>query len=125
MGVLVERAVTSEGIVFQDEVPTDVIAEASAEPGLPAATLFQNYPNPFNPITTLEFHLERRSAWRLEIVNITGQLVTDWAGIDGPGSLSLKWDGRDRLGRKLSSGVYFYRLSTPTGSISKKMMLLK
>ncbi len=123
--VVVESAVTSGGIVFQDEIPTDMIAEASAEPGLPAATLLQNYPNPFNPITTLEFHLGRRSHWRLEVMNIAGQLVTDWSGVNGPGSLSLMWDGRDRLGRRLSSGVYFYRLSTPTRSISKKMILLK
>jgi len=123
--VVAERAVTSEGIAFQDEPPTDVIAETSTEPGLPITTLRQNYPNPFNPVTTLEFRLGRRSPWHLGIVNITGQFVTDWSGVDGPGSLALRWDGRDRFGRKLSSGVYFYRLSTPSRSISKKMMLLK
>ncbi|MCK4302248.1 MAG: hypothetical protein KAW91_05715, partial [candidate division Zixibacteria bacterium] len=52
---MAERAVTSEGIVFQKEVPTNVIAETAAEPGLPTATLRQNYPNPFNPSTTIHF----------------------------------------------------------------------
>jgi hypothetical protein len=46
-------------------------------------------------------------------------------GVRGAGPHDAQWDGRDADGRALASGVYFYRLSTPGRSESKKMVLLK
>ena len=83
--------------------------------------LSQNYPNPFNPATEISFRLPVATDVTLEIYNITGQKVATL--IDGnlsAGEHRVSWDGRDH-----SSGVYFYRLTTPGFSDSRKMILLK
>ena len=41
------------------------------------------------------------------------------------GVQSVSWDGRSSEGRKLSAGVYFYRLSTPDFNETKKMILTR
>jgi hypothetical protein len=96
------------------------------EDNLPAtARLRQNYPNPFNPSTTIEFYLPVRTAWRIEIINLKGQVVSEFDGIGGPGSMVLPWNGQDNAGHPVSSGVYFYRLVTGEQRSSKKMLLLR
>jgi len=108
------------------EALTDVVDNPSNETNLPAiANLRQNYPNPFNPSTTIEFYLPVRTGWRIEIINLKGQVVTEFSGIGGPGSMVLPWDGQDNGGRPVSSGVYFYRLTTGEHCSSKKMLLLR
>jgi hypothetical protein len=68
----------------------------------------RNFPNPFNPRTVIEFNLQKS-----EKVYIAGT--------------NMKiWDGKDENGNCLSSGVYFYRVTTESGlSESRKMVLLK
>jgi hypothetical protein len=106
--------------------PTDVAITGSDERNLPSSpVLHQNYPNPFNPATTIEFYLPERTDWRLDIINLSGQLVRGVSGTDGPGSVALNWDGRDVKNHSVSSGVYFYRLLTDQHRTSKKMLLLK
>ena len=48
----------------------------------------------------------------------------DASGLE-PGDYSVQWDGNDCLGRRVSSGVYFYRLTTPQYSATRKMVILK
>ncbi len=123
-------AATTRSVRFQSgkiafRSPTDAI-ETPAEGNLPSiATLKQNYPNPFNPSTMIEFFLPQRTSWRVEIVNLQGQVVTRFSGVGGPGSVALQWDGRDGRGCLVSSGVYFYRLVTGEHRLSRKMLLLK
>jgi hypothetical protein len=106
--------------------PTDVAITGSDERNLPSSpVLHQNYPNPFNPATTIEFYLPERTDWRLDIINLSGQLVREVSGRGGPGSVALNWDGRDVKNHSVSSGVYFYRLLTDQHRTSKKMLLLK
>jgi len=108
------------------EALTDVVENPDNDENLPAtARLRQNYPNPFNPSTTIEFYLPVRTAWRIEIINLKGQVVTEFGGIGGPGSMVLPWNGQDNAGRPVSSGVYFYRLVTGEHCSSKKMLLLR
>ena len=83
--------------------------------------LYQNYPNPFNPTTTIEFEIPQREKVKIEIFNVLGQGV------------SILLNGEIEKGKhkvnfsalKLSSGVYFYKLSSGRSSISKKMLLLR
>jgi hypothetical protein len=83
--------------------------------------LAANYPNPFNPHTRIDFHLEKRSAVKLAIYNLSGQLVSQLTnGIMAGGSHSVMFDGSD-----LASGLYYYRLQTADFSQTKKMLLLK
>ncbi len=88
--------------------------------------LAQNYPNPFNPSTTISFSLDRTAEVRLDILNSLGQkVVTIYDGIAYPGENKVVWNGTDRSGSPVASGVYFYRLKTDARVETRKMMLLK
>ncbi len=89
-------------------------------------SLTQNYPNPFNPTTNIVFSLEESSDISLEIYNVIGQKITTLAmGRYASGSHHIEWNGIDENGKRVSSGIYFYKLSTPNNSVQKKMLLLK
>ncbi len=79
----------------------------------------QNRPNPFNPNTQIELDLPIASEWKIEIFNITGQLVKTISG-NGVGRVVAEWDGSGA-----PSGVYFYRASAGAFSETRKMLLLK
>ena len=88
--------------------------------------LGQNYPNPFNPSTQIEFVLEDHGLYTLEIFDIRGNVIRvlqTGAGI--PGKYKVTWDSKDKVGNKVPSGIYFYRLSTPTKIQTNRMILLK
>ncbi len=83
--------------------------------------LAQNYPNPFNPTTSIEFSLPKEGRVVLEVFNLMGEKVSTLVnGVMSPGTYREIFDAS-----KLTSGVYFYRLTTPEGSRLRKMMLLK
>ncbi len=96
-------------------------------PTLPTAfALYQNAPNPFNPTSTIRFDLPVRSRVKLVVYNVSGQLVRVLLDRDiDAGCREVRWDGADSMGRGVASGVYFYRLDTPTFSESRKMILLR
>ncbi len=88
--------------------------------------LYGNYPNPFNPETAVSFSLDRDMNIILTVFDMTGRTVRKLAeGFTKAGSHSVLWDGKDDAGRSLSSGIYFFRLNSDTGSgkITKAMML--
>lgn len=85
-----------------------------------------NYPNPFNPTTTLSFSLTAEMVCNLEIYNVRGQKVKSLFSENKlAGRHSVVWDGKDDNGRYVSSGVYFYRLTTPNTTKTFKMLLMK
>jgi hypothetical protein len=89
-------------------------------------SLRQNYPNPFNPTTTIEFTIKRRTRAALKIYNTEGRLVAvllDEA--KDPDTYKVVWDGKDRNGMPVASGVYFYRLIAGKFDKTRKMVLLK
>lgn len=89
--------------------------------------LHSNYPNPFNPETTLSFSLADRSVVSLEIFNIKGQRIRtllDMQTVE-KGTHKLVWDGKNDNNKEMPSNMYFYRLSTPEFSETKKMLLIK
>lgn len=94
-------------------------------------TLYQNYPNPFNPTTVIVFKIQN-SRFKipvhttLKIYNILGQLVRVLADEEKtPGAHRVYWDGKDKNGESLSSGIYFYKLDAGDMSEVKKMVLIK
>lgn len=89
-------------------------------------SLGQNYPNPFNPLTQIEYSLPRRAHVQISIYNTLGQLVKTVVNSEQTAGIhSVTWDGKDELGRTVSSGIYFYKLSASDFVESKKMLLLK
>lgn len=89
-------------------------------------SLNQNYPNPFNLQTTIGYYLPQSSRVKLCIYNITGQkvktLINDY---QTAGYQSVTWDGTNRNGEQVASGIYFYRFKTDYSEETKKMVLLK
>ncbi len=85
--------------------------------------LLPNYPNPFNPTTLIQYELPVASEISLRVINSIGQEVTILVNkvIQSAGLHSVKFDAKG-----LSSGVYIYQLTTPSGiCISRKMLLIK
>ncbi len=88
--------------------------------------LLTNYPNPFNPETKIVFNLPESGQVKLEIYNIKGQKVKTLLDCYmSPGRSEMLWNSKDDNGKRVSSGVYFYLLQTPTKHLTKKMLLLK
>ncbi|MCD4691582.1 MAG: T9SS type A sorting domain-containing protein [Calditrichales bacterium] len=89
-------------------------------------TLKRNYPNPFNPVTTIRFELHKKVDVKLVIYNVMGQKVrTLLNGKQNEGVHKVLWSGSDDRGNPVSSGVYFYRLTTENYDKTMKMILLK
>jgi hypothetical protein len=88
--------------------------------------LRQNSPNPFAGSTRIGFALPRRTAAaRIDIYNVEGRLMRSLPVDQVRGSeTSVVWDGNDAGGRRVASGVYFYRLSSSPDML-KKMVLLE
>jgi hypothetical protein len=88
--------------------------------------LEQNYPNPFNPTTIIRYEIAKAGRLSLRIYNVSGALVKVLEERDRePGRYEIGWDGNNEHGEKVSSGVYFYRLTAPGFSQTRKMLLLK
>jgi hypothetical protein len=89
-------------------------------------SLSQNYPNPFNPITKMNYALPKRSRVIISIYNVLGQEVITLLNKEQDyGYHTVTWNGTDRIGKQVASGVYFARLTTKNFSQTKKMLMLK
>ena len=100
--------------------------------GIPKRNLLlQNFPNPFNPETWIPYHLSEDSPVSISIYDATGELVRTLSlGFQSSGfyynrGRAAHWDGRNTLGESVASGVYFYRLATPTFQQTRRMIILK
>ena len=83
--------------------------------------LEQNYPNPFNPTTNITYSLAESGKVRLTIFNMLGQeLQTIENGLKSAGIHTATFNANS-----LNSGIYIYQLSTPSGTLSRKMTLIK
>ena len=85
-----------------------------------------NHPNPFNPSTVIDFTLTQDGPARLSIHDVDGRLVkTLVQGPRGAGSHGVTWNGRDRNGESMPSGIYFVRLLSAGKTDSHKLVLIK
>ncbi|MBN2069902.1 MAG: T9SS type A sorting domain-containing protein [Candidatus Krumholzibacteriota bacterium] len=88
--------------------------------------LFQNFPNPFNPSTVISFNLPVRTDVAIDIFDIAGRKVRALdCGVLTAGLKSVRWNGVSDNGDKVSSGVYFYRLTAGKEQITRKMILMR
>ncbi len=88
--------------------------------------LEQNYPNPFNPETVIGFTLPITSDVELTIYNLLGQKVQTYKSTQQTaGYHEIIWDGHDKQGTSVASGIYFYRLTADDKSETKKMVLVR
>ena len=84
-------------------------------------TLANNYPNPFNAATMIEYSLPQSSHVTIEIYDMLGRRVTTLVdGTKSAGAYQVTWNAANQ-----SSGAYYYRITTDTYSLTRKMTLLK
>ncbi len=83
--------------------------------------LHQNYPNPFNPTTQIQYTLAVSAQVTLEVFNSLGQKVMEL--VNSQKSAGYHTEIFDAT--RLSSGVYFYKLTTPSFTDTKRMLLIK
>ncbi|MCG9130533.1 T9SS type A sorting domain-containing protein [Candidatus Poribacteria bacterium] len=93
--------------------------------------LLQNYPNPFNPETWIPYQLSEDSAVSVSIYDTTGKLIrTLELGFQPTGFYNSReraayWDGRNALGERVASGIYFYQLTTPAFQQTRRLVIVK
>ncbi len=117
------NAVVKSGSTYQlADIKSNLLKVGSVEDVIPNEySLEQNYPNPFNPTTTIKFSLPEASNVKLTVYNALGQKVAELVNSTlSAGSHSVNWDATN-----VSSGLYFYEISSNNFSAVKKMMLMK
>ncbi len=96
-----------------------------------AIGLFANYPNPFNPETWFPYQLSKPSDVTITIYDVRGRVVRmlklghQAAGTYRSRSKAAYWDGKNKFGESVASGVYFYRLTAGDFSATRKMLIRK
>jgi flagellar hook assembly protein FlgD len=92
--------------------------------------LSQNYPNPFNPSTTITFDIPGtfsiKEKVNLAVYDIRGRLVRILINSElDPGSYKVQWDGRNKHGQSVASGIYLCTLKAGSERFTRKMTVLK
>jgi len=88
--------------------------------------LLGNFPNPFNPLTEIRYGLAAPSGVEFAIYNQRGQVVRKYNFSHAlAGYYKFKFDGRDKNGRALASGVYYIRMSSGNHTWLQKMLLMR
>lgn len=110
--------------------PVTVFAGHPADPELPDAPLqtrlLAPFPNPFNPSTTVHYELKTPDRVSFKIYNCKGQLVATHSQIHtNAGRYSWVFQGMDKQGQALASGVYLCVMNTREKTFVNKMVLAK
>ena len=96
------------------------------KPQEPEFILQQNSPNPFAYNTKIQYSMPLESTVSLKIYNIRGELIVDLVNeFKDKGSYDVVWDGRDKYGNRVVSGIYFYKFISGDSEIIKRMVLLR
>ena len=100
----------------------EIATAVNRQNGIPHSfSLEQNYPNPFNPGTKIRFGLPKETTFRLVVFDVLGRRVATLAeGTRAAGTYTVTFNAQ-----KLAGGIYFYRLSTPEGDLTRTMTLVK
>ena len=104
---------------FFFEEPDSMISDLSNK----EYKLFQNYPNPFNPVTIIKYSIPENGRVTLKIYDVTGREMTTLLNENENSGIHTVSFNADNY--KLSSGVYFYKLSAPGFTQIKQMLLIK
>ena len=106
-----------------------LLTELSTTPETTA--LLPNYPNPFNPETWIPYHLAKDAAVVLTIYDVRGSVVRtlkmghQLAGVYRSKHRAAYWDGKNQLGEKVASGLYFYTLTAGDFNATRKLLIAK
>jgi hypothetical protein len=124
--------VTAESLVISNPSIQQILVTASGPKGvvdavknrasLPRTTsLSQNYPNPFNPTTEIRYTLAKSTPVSLKVYDVVGRIAgTLVDGIQTAGEYHATW-----MPDHIASGLYYYRLTTPDGVLTKAMLFIR
>ncbi len=115
-------SITMDSVITESAIFEPATGIADLALGIPSTYILNgNYPNPFNPTTTIRFGVPKRSAVRIAVFTIQGELVGMLVdGEVGPGYHEVRFDGS-----RLSSGVYLYRVQAGSFVQTKTLLLVK
>ena len=144
------NALSGENLAYRNVA--DAFADAKLEKGVPetvlkalrqlltemerveipeSTALLPNYPNPFNPETWMPYHLAKATDVTLTIRDVHGRVVRvldfghQQAGIYQSRARAAYWDGKNQLGEKVASGLYFYTLTAGDFTATRKLLIAK
>ena len=130
-----EDELRTESITFFSfVVDTTFLGVEDNEPSSPILpkmfAMGQNYPNPFNPRTQISYNVPESVSGEvlvmLDVFNVRGVKVRSLVNENkAAGQYAVSWDGTDNKNRKVSSGIYFYRMNAGDFTSTKKMVILK
>lgn len=117
----------TEGEARQLMVPVEPKGKQSITWGkVKTAEVFQNYPNPFNPETWIPYKLTESMGVNISIFSPSGELVRQFnLGKQTLGDKILYWDGKNKDGEGVASGIYFYQFEAGNTQTMRKMWLMK
>ncbi len=114
-------AATANGAILK---VTDIVTEVTSTNSLLPTeySLEQNYPNPFNPSTTINFSIPKSSNVSLKVYDALGKEVATLVNeFKNAGNYSADFTATSNL----TSGIYFYTLTSENFTSTKKLMLVK
>ncbi|MBM3242627.1 T9SS type A sorting domain-containing protein [Candidatus Poribacteria bacterium] len=101
----------------------DIVPEKNA--------LLQNFPNPFNPETWIPYQLTEGATVKIKIYDLSGRLVQAMdLGYKEAGTYISKrsaayWNGKNKTGESLASGIYFYTITAGNFTAKRRMLMVK
>ena len=122
------KVVAEDGRGFQRSSPTYLFLVETEVTSNEQSTLIpesylieQNYPNPFNPVTSIQYGIPVDSQLTIEVYNVLGKKVATLVnGYQKAGYYTVEFNAFN-----VSSGIYLYKITTPTYSKTLKMLLVK
>jgi FlgD Ig-like domain/CARDB len=106
-----------------------IVSGVSGVEDPPSATstgLVEAFPNPFNPRTRLVYEVLKEQDISIAVYDVKGRLVsTLWDGPQVPGRHEVLWDGTDKQGSAMASGVYLARMMTREGVTMRHLTLVR
>jgi hypothetical protein len=103
----------------EEDLPGEILPPADY-------TLLQNYPNPFAASTRIQYSIPQDVQVRISIYDLLGKEVAvleDSQKIQG--FYDALWDGRDKSGRSVPSGIYLYKLKSAHLELTRKLLLVR
>ena len=136
-GENIQDVITGLGELVDMSLGIDSVGEmgVAAAPAITSVVeqtqLLANYPNPFNPETWIPYQLVNPSDVRITIYDTRGTVIRHLdlghqpQGYYTSQSRAAYWDGRNTVGERVASGVYFYQLQADNVSLLRKMIIVK
>jgi len=124
---IVVRGLLKNGSPFMgvDMVVLEDAATVASHPGSVMDGAGICSPNPFNPSTTFSVRFHQAAPYTVDIYDITGRKVNAWTGYASAGIERVRWNGRNRLGSPVASGVYFISVVSGVEASRGKMVLMR